>query len=278
MGQVEDPSTRKVAGLPSWVPDFSVAMAKSALSSWKSGENKGFYAAAGSSTTTPKWISQDRTAIELSGYKMNEISVIVSMESARDKIIHRPQEWAAMMENLPQDYPSGCSKTEALWRTLIGDRTPQDECPAPPAFGGHYKTLVDLVRLNGELDRRITSGEDGNAVLGQLYRDMGICAEDMLLLMADKSLFEHGMSRVMLERRLFVTKKGYVGSVPMSSQIGDAVYLLSGGHVPFVPRSSSNGRGGGAPLTMISECYLHGVMQREVFEWDDFGWSSVRVR
>ncbi|KAJ6437320.1 Heterokaryon incompatibility protein 6, OR allele [Purpureocillium lavendulum] len=203
MGQLEDSSMRKLLGLPSWVPDFSVAVAKSALTTWKSTQNKGHYAAAGSSTAMPKWTYQDRGVIELSGYKVDEISAIASIESGCHKITDQPEEWATMLDILPEDYPSGCSKHEALWRTLIGDRTPQDECPAPAMFGHHYKDLVNLLQVDRGLAKRIAGGEDDSVALDHLCQELGILSADIPRLMANKLLFEHGMSRVMLERRLF---------------------------------------------------------------------------
>jgi hypothetical protein len=282
LSDVEDHSLRKLPGLPSWVPDFSVPLTLSPLASWQRTKNEGLYSAGGSSTAEPKWTAQGGgKEIVLSGCQIDEILALASLESAKEnEIENQPQEWAALIEPLPADYPSGCPKTEALWRTLIGDSGAEDEYPAPAEYGTHYETLQTLIKINRELDARIEAGETGGPALRELCLANGFPPTQMPRLMADKDEFQRAMADVMLGRRLFVTKRGYIGAGPLSAQVGDAVYVLAGGHVPLVLRKGSqqgDGDPSDGPLTLVGDCYVHGVMQGESVAWPDFSWKEVRL-
>ncbi|KAK0714092.1 hypothetical protein B0T26DRAFT_650377 [Lasiosphaeria miniovina] len=81
----------------------------------------------------------------------------------------------------------------------------------------------------------------------------------------------------MLGRRLVVTRKGYLGAAPRSAQVGDGVYVLAGGHVPFVLRRDQSG--GSAPSTfwLVGDCYVHGLMHGEALRWEGSRWEDVRL-
>jgi len=68
------------------------------------------------------------------------------------------------------------------------------------------------------------------------------------------------MAKVMLERRLFVTKKGYIGAAPLSSQVGDVGMSLPGGMSHLFYRKKLGGQKG-APLRLVGECYIHGLIK-----------------
>jgi hypothetical protein len=60
-------------------------------------------------------------------------------------------------------------------------------------------------------------------------------------------------------RRLFKTKKGYLGLGPRSLKKGDEVALLKGGMVPLVIRKTDNN------FELVGDCYVHGIMHGEAF-------------
>ena len=71
-------------------------------------------------------------------------------------------------------------------------------------------------------------------------------------------------------RRLARTGKGYLGLVPASSEIGDAVWLLQGASVPFVLRKAEQtvpDRTEEDTWKVMGDAYIHGAMQGEV--WQD---------
>jgi hypothetical protein len=60
-------------------------------------------------------------------------------------------------------------------------------------------------------------------------------------------------------RRLFRTKKNYLGIAAESVEKGDAVWVLAGAAVPLVLRPAKLGR-----WKLVGEAYVHGIMNGEV--------------
>ncbi|KXX74904.1 Heterokaryon incompatibility protein 6, OR allele [Madurella mycetomatis] len=276
---VEDRSVRKLSELPSWVPDFSTPMVRSPLAKRATdGRDECVYSASGRARASPRWSGQK---LELAGFEMDEIAVLSSREEAADFEIRsdsKPREWAALIEPLASAYPSqGCDTTEeALWRTLIGDRDAQGRYPAPAEYARYYEAFRKILGLNAELDRRVAAGREEGPARDELLTEHGIRSADLPRLLAEKGVFMGLMAETALERRLFITKKGYLGAGPLSARVGDAVYILSGGHVPFILRKEARA-GEDNAWTLIGDCYVHGVMQGETLGREGFAWSDVRL-
>ena len=64
--------------------------------------------------------------------------------------------------------------------------------------------------------------------------------------------------RTSLERRIYLTEKGYIGLGPQSADDGDEVWILGGAKVPFVLRKCQEGG-----YTLVGESYVHGIMTGE---------------
>ncbi|KAJ9608440.1 hypothetical protein H2200_007428 [Cladophialophora chaetospira] len=65
-------------------------------------------------------------------------------------------------------------------------------------------------------------------------------------------------------RRLFITKRGYLGLGPYHMQLADLVCILFGGDTPYILRKSSS-----LTYRFIGQCYVHGIMNGEVVdEWE----------
>lgn len=60
-------------------------------------------------------------------------------------------------------------------------------------------------------------------------------------------------------KRMFKTETGYMGIAHRSVEIGDKVYVLMGGEMPFVLRPF-----GGIYFGFGGECYVHGIMDGEM--------------
>lgn len=82
----------------------------------------------------------------------------------------------------------------------------------------------------------------------------------------------------LLHRRLFVTRKGYLGLGPHGTSEGDLVCVLRGAQVPFVMREQTTpGRVPGTfwkrekiSCELVGEAYVHGIMDGEV-------WTSLQT-
>ncbi|KAF7945151.1 hypothetical protein EAE96_009930 [Botrytis aclada] len=64
-------------------------------------------------------------------------------------------------------------------------------------------------------------------------------------------------------RRFFIAKEPrWIGLVPMDAQIGDQLFLLEGGKLPYILRRME----GTEKYKIIGDCYVHGIMDGE--EWN----------
>ncbi|KAE9368031.1 hypothetical protein N431DRAFT_290645, partial [Stipitochalara longipes BDJ] len=64
------------------------------------------------------------------------------------------------------------------------------------------------------------------------------------------------------DRRLIMTKRGYIGTVPREAEVGDFVCILAGCDVPVVLRKIADS--GDNTYTLVSGAYVHGIMDGEV--------------
>ena len=66
------------------------------------------------------------------------------------------------------------------------------------------------------------------------------------------------------DRRLFVTRKGYLGLGPEALREGDLVCILSGGPVPYILRKREN------HYYLVGESYVYSMMGHEaVQQWQE---------
>ncbi|KAG8165466.1 hypothetical protein KVR01_004018 [Diaporthe batatas] len=151
------------------------------------------------------------------------------------------EEWLDLLASDPRldfgSYPSGGSYTTALYRTFTSD------------------TLVPM-------DRKITriTADDEEIVTGGLS-EQGYAAHSGLL----------------PTKTFFVTERGYIGIGPDTTEAGDAVYVLFGGHLPFLLRDIPEGLEGRGSHTYVGHAYVHGIMDGEVLLMDDIQDEEVNI-
>jgi hypothetical protein len=140
-------------------------------------------------------------------------------------------------------YPTGESVGEALWRSLCWDKGYESSYPAPD----------ELVHSFREWYRVLTSSNTLEAVKEEL---------------AKTSFLEIISSR----SPICTTASGYLAAVPCTSEVGDCIALLAGGRLPFVLRPT------GDHYCFIGPCYVHGIMNGEVFpeNLQELQWFSIR--
>jgi hypothetical protein len=270
LSSVEDRAMRKIGELPSWVPDYSVSMVRGSLASKTMGGNQ-VYSAGGSEKGSIRWDASTRNRLGVNGFKVDRIKVLASLESSGNSIIGQFEEWSALIQTLPEQYPTGGSSAEALWRTIIGNHAKgarDFEYPAPAEYADYYVTFRKLLAFNKDLEN--TSFDDRPRV----YVAHGIDPYDMPRLLAQNNKLTDAMSRVMIERRLFVTEGGLIGAAPVSAKVGDGVYVLKGGNALYVLRESTGGDG----FEFVGDCYVHGVMNGEALRREGFKWVEVELR
>ncbi|RYP22770.1 hypothetical protein DL765_001479 [Monosporascus sp. GIB2] len=62
--------------------------------------------------------------------------------------------------------------------------------------------------------------------------------------------------------RFGTTACGYMGLFPNECEIGDLIAIIPGANTPFVVRPGRPG----APLTLVGDCYIHGMMRGELLK------------
>ena len=132
---------------------------------------------------------------------------------------------------------------EAVWRTLIGDRTHSSRT-APASCGRAIRTASQNLR---NLSQRQMDGHTPNFVEeppSRLQRLLGLTPEqqvEMALAVLEFAEVDplYDFSKDSFKFIFSVTEKGYIAMVPGVSKVGDTVRLIDDVPVPFVLRAVS---------------------------------------
>jgi hypothetical protein len=158
-----------------------------------------------------------------------------------------------------QDPYLGQPLEEAVWRTLIGDKTISVR-PAPDYFGRILRSTMQLLLESIGGAQSYEPREAGRAFVGKLHDHWGARgaeeiqqdSQDManisLLFDTKESDQTHGFC---------TTESGYIGMVPQWSRVGDIICLIYGLDVPYVVREV------GGRFRLVGNSYIHGLMDGE---------------
>ncbi|KAK5652078.1 hypothetical protein OQA88_10854 [Cercophora sp. LCS_1] len=177
---------------------------------------------------------------------------------------------------------------EAVWRTLIGDKT-NSARPAPSSCGRTMETLFGLIRQLGELGIR---DAPFTGVLLPEHVGMGRTETEREEIRRAEAEFQE-MSVLFDSGKwsnpfmFCVTEKGYMGMVPHVSKPGDEICLIYGMKVPCVLREFEGTEPSGklvdeevlgerghrgveeridgreARYSFVGDSYIHGIMDGE---------------
>lgn len=79
-------------------------------------------------------------------------------------------------------------------------------------------------------------------------------------------------------RKLAISAKGYLGLASSLAQPGDAICILLGCSVPVILRPiHGNVLDNAARLTLVGECYVHGIMNGESMKAAEDDLSVLRT-
>lgn len=191
----------------------------------------------------------------------------------------------------------GRPRLEVLWRTMIVNYHRDTEAPPPPSFELPFvawmksklmlmfwrakkkgkDSLVKAASVIKQLRSNVSSKEP---TIVQELLDRGLLFKtetgydhipDIEETDAEEQIFNYHYtsseynrlySRVVSNRRLFITKWGFLGLGVETVQKGDQVWLLCDAHTPFVmqttPKPSS--------FTVVGDCYIHDFMHGEMLD------------
>ncbi|KAF1831038.1 hypothetical protein BDW02DRAFT_572447 [Decorospora gaudefroyi] len=288
LSHVEDLSQRKIRGLPSWVPDLSVPLDPYPLQY----RGPGRWSAAGHRVWRPDIASMKRGLLQVQGHQLDHIDQTSALLSESED---SAATWASIVKlalSLRLPYPdpglndTRPSRFEVLWRTLTTDIY-NHTYPAPPQAGSLFIDYILNLQIRHRLMPWSSADEfqphhaplsesvypEWRALLSLEPRGSPYHLDSYTkrLTAVVESMFNGtyspiGLAQLQHElnqsggktRRLFKTRRGFMGTGPRSLRVGDEVWVLHRGGLPFVLRHQANGR-----YRLVGESFVYGVMHGE---------------
>ena len=252
-------------GLPSWVPDWSSYQRAYGLIFGSTAQNENMRAC-GDTTANPPRFSHDGRTLWLQGAVVDQVKHVggtfmrhgidhtkplprlVGPELAQQShhwiVVRTLRIWEKLALDL-KTYPTGESIESAYHRTLVGG------VDLAPQAVGDGATMSDLYSAYWGHHLRFP---------GESQKPSPLTPDEVR---KNAQTYEHSMFAVAYCRRLFVTKKGYIGLGPNSTKPGDSVVLFCGGRTAYILRPRQNTD----PCTyeFLGESYVRGMMNGEGF-------------
>jgi hypothetical protein len=247
---------------PSWVPNWSIRQTETPFSFMhEEGMN---YQAGGLQQVEAKIEGQSLFITGIPFDAIMELGPVWDLSQVRTGEFHV----SALFDNLPtlfktsydmiiwspwrkEPYPGVENQRmrDAFWRTMIGNRDFKGN-PAPDSLARQFEMYEKFLADIREHPEKIRENKE----IGKKEQ------EDMVL----TSDFAHPLMRCWGGRRVCISMRGYIGVVPAGTEVGDKIVVLGGMQTPTVLRVV---RGkDGVRYRNVGECYVHGLMNGEVFE------------
>lgn len=190
----------------------------------------------------------------------------------------------------PQHEISAYGTTEAtrdaIWRSILFDRVTESETKPAPDYAA-------AVLAHACISAEAGQGNSEFAVAWKAMRDLRIAGSSLLEWMCGEINLTTAAHRVTealkhhlehdeegsgsklytsvitsctthllaMQRHLFVTQEGYIGTAPLDTERGDQVWILHGCNIPVLLRKVNSDH-----WRFVGECYIHGYMYGEVVE------------
>lgn len=313
----------RIAGLPSWVPDFSNVTDRSyRIHTLVEPDMPNFSSA--EDTTAKVTFSEDFKLLTAVGTIVNEISDIepIGYDTNSDEHLIQWLHFSAAL--CPPFHPTGMPWRQVFFRTLVGDNSGygygKSDFRSDELKDAFYVRAVGFLYFFGlepgrngvkliDVIQGCRSAKECLQRIDELYADEDIAYFAKLFLFCDEQLlgpvlgqgyteiarqtllnefcghpgtkwyldsfvckfreiFKGQMKDVTFihahvlsaQRRLFVTKDGYMGTAPMGAQKGDRICVLLGCNVPLIIRPE------GDHFLIIGDTYIYGMMNGEVMQ------------
>lgn len=257
------------SNLPSWAVDWTVPRSGMPLYTEFAPENIKYHASKNQRARMIRGSS--RLEVIVRGQLVNCIASIAPMsieegipsDSTIATLMSYPSTALAhARERLTEPYRYMYSQplVEAVWRTLIGDRT-HSARPAPPHYGTALLAQVEMLLSMGALAQSFQPNQImAEANLSQLHAQWGeervrqFQAASQCLQEIDM-LYDDSKNQAPLV--FCTTEGGWMGMVPRGSEVGNLVGLVWGMHVPCVLREEKK------RWRVVGGAYVHGLMDGE---------------
>jgi len=233
--------------LPSWVPNYSFPHFPNRVAFDFPGNN--FYEASGSTSPTIHWTTGSND-LTLSGVIVD--SLVYTGTSTTTMTGAELREWVLEALHLVGLFNESRPETiseEDLWKTLIGDRTPNSNL----AKGvGVYGALFEYFKYwcqNPQDFVGMTPGQDT-----KIKRIYLVALE-----------FARASVRITTTRKFGISRNGHPGILPGTAAIGDKIAIILGLSTPYIVRECPKFEkdSGEQKYILVGECYLHHMMNGE---------------
>jgi hypothetical protein len=277
---VEGDDFQVIAGLPSWVPDWSV----SAFTGLRITGYRQFTAAGTLPRNYKLHTELEKHILSIDAVKVDDIVQTCEKKKQLRSQLLSSGLWK-LMQRLGKTYITGGSSEEAVWRSLMTNRESM-----PPDQKIHYPATTDRfvpsfrdwilwrcvvcddspgtylsTESTGTILPTLTEIEDAQrqSQADPAYADT---------LAHSASLFDLHYSHAMLLRP-FRTKQGYFGIGSQSLREGDSVWIAPGCRVPLIfrPVEGSNRH------RLVGGSYIHGIMNGEFVDREHLAFETVSL-
>ena len=241
-----------LSNAPSWIPDITQSGMLYRISLTATFPSR-FHASKG--TPCSFSLLANKRVLSLKGIFIDIINSVADCESfiksvngtgsveERLKVVSFFKECDTLASNQVQPYSTHELSEEVYWRTLVFNTDGNNQTPKSE-YGMFYYAWRQALLLGLPVE---------NAPQGRIDTDG---ARQFGSLM--------GRTGFSITSTLCVTSKGFLGSPPLSTRVGDMICVLFGGNVPFVVRPCE----GTNEFILIGETYLHGFMQGEALDME----------
>ena len=252
-----------------------------------------FYNASGKGM--PSWRilvgTEDDSCLELEGFARDVISSAAEVMPHQDEgdISAKFEEWEAFLElHMDPDrvYRNGTEMREAYWRTICMDTICEDQqgdnhipllerqAHRPVDVTDHtYSDWMETLRKLTKKDVEMVNGSRAASVDGDSSNgDDSDYQSERDRMTVYQVQVDEAISSATAHRRLFQTRDGYIGLGPARMEVGDEIWILKGGSMPFLLRPAGEYEfkrvSGGKRhcYRLVGECYVHGLMYGEAVE------------
>lgn len=264
----------RLPGFSSWVPAWSFYEPGLSVLPKRQTNSPGFprpmYRCCGDTTIDPDLLlgTESSDKLWVNGFQFDVVTVVggvadhpqdlgleTALKISRTELF---REWQTLSEISKELY--GKDTEECFQRTLVADAVGNERW----GDGGIGATAPSvLVQADPSLE---TTGKAAPIFIGQKTQDSTFANPPMLKEHSQirSDLREAAIKRATVKRQFYVTEKGYMGLGPAAMEVGDLVYVLAGGQVPFILRTVGTPNSG--QFHLVGESYLHGIMDGEATE------------
>jgi hypothetical protein len=296
----------RVPNLPSWVPDLTLPIRPLPL--WAVTSRDPLYATASSLKPHFEFADEGRE-LRLQANKWDTVAAVGEDSNLFNALArgHLRGDILNIVSDIGPTYaPTQEPTLTAFWRTLIANASSEGELPAPstlaPLFIEWLVKMVDDAQSFSALSWPMRATMDKISQLPApshsrkanrtalhtavnnfvnlfdsdtypLVRAFGKVCVDFAARDARIKPFHDAFKANYLDRRLFVTRQGYLGIAPWTLREGDTVMIVPGSYVPFVFREWNEG----GTWRLIGEAYVHGIMNGEAVKDEGILFETIHV-